>query len=540
MRWTAFSIVALFFLGLAFSHCGGNSNVIDTVACPIAPAVNKIAIADDYYNRKVQLKTRVFYRANEVHRAWLKKNRPDKTFGAFAKEVKESHRYGFNPKDYHITELETAVEELFDNRERTNADISSLDIRITASFFLFTTHLIEGRIRSKGVRPFTWERITPLENDIALLLKMESVSDLKKELAGLHPNDPQYDKLQKALEDYRKLSEADSLPPIPTTVNVRPGDTHKSIPSIRAKLNLIGYKVKTADDSELHDEDLTAAVKSFQLRHGLEPDGVIDPETARLINIPLARKAALISLNLERLRWRPHLRGEGDEIVINVPEYMLRVYRNNREKMRMRVVLGAEYTPTPVFHDTLQYIVFSPTWMVPRSIFENEFYPKLREQADDVSWQRFRFFKDGKEIDPTEEDWTDKKLDISSYSVVEKPGDANALGNVKFIMPNNFSIYLHDTPADKLFREESRALSHGCIRLEKPMDFAEYLLADKKGWDAEKIEEAMKSGEPLEVDLEKPYPVYIVYRTVWVDESDEIHFREDIYGHDERHLALLE
>jgi L,D-transpeptidase YcbB len=259
-----------------------------------------------------------------------------------------------------------------------------------------------------------------------------------------------------------------------------------------------------------------------------------------LLNTPVKHKTELIALNLERLRWLPHIKGEKDEIVVNVPEYMLRAYKNNRETLRMRVVLGAEFTPTPVFHDTLKYIVFSPTWAVPKSILAEEFLPKLREDPGHFDPARFRFFRDGEEIDPLEEDWEHDDLDIGAYSVVENPGDANSLGQVKFIMPNDFSIYLHDTPADHLFSREDRALSHGCIRLERPEDFAAYLLKGQQGWNEKKIAEAMKSEKPLQVDLEKDYPVYIVYRTAWVDNDGKVNFRDDIYGHDERHLAYLE
>jgi murein L,D-transpeptidase YcbB/YkuD len=208
--------------------------------------------------------------------------------------------------------------------------------------------------------------------------------------------------------------------------------------------------------------------------------------------------------------------------------------------MEMRVILGSEFNPTPVFHDTLKYIVFSPTWMVPNSIFANEFFPRLRENPSHYSTDRFKFYKNGVEIDPIYEPWTEDTIDATSYSVIEKPGNANSLGSVKFIMPNDFSIYLHDTPADILFDREERALSHGCVRLEYPVDLAAYLLSDQKTWNEKRINEAMEAGEPVKVDLEKPYPVYIVYRTAWVDDKGIVHFRNDIYGHDQRHLAYLQ
>jgi murein L,D-transpeptidase YcbB/YkuD len=256
--------------------------------------------------------------------------------------------------------------------------------------------------------------------------------------------------------------------------------------------------------------------------------------------MPVQEKAELISLNLERLRWHPHTTADNNEVVVNVPEFMMRIYSNKKAKLEMRVVTGTEFNATPVFHDTLKYIVFSPTWSVPKSIIEEEFLPKLKENAEHFGTERFRFYKDGQEIDPTIEDWTDDSMDVKAYKVVENPGPDNSLGRVKFIMPNDFSIYLHDTPASKMFALEERALSHGCIRLEKPVDFANYLLQDQPEWTTKKIKEAMEKGEPVQVNLNKPFPVYIVYRTVWVDKNNRLNFREDIYGHDQRQLARLQ
>lgn len=538
MRWTGGLIIALLLIvGIIFSRCGGEGNIIDTVATPIAQTVDKIKIANSYFNQRVQLKTRVYYRANEYRRSWLKKGRPDKMYKAFVDEVRESARYGFDPADYQIDALEKAVEDLYDNRKRTSADISELDIRITASFFLFTTHLIEGRVRYPGAKEFLWQRGMPLENDIALLVEMESGSDLRKKLDDLHPKDEQYTRLQDALEDYRKLAEADTLPPIPATLKVKAGASHEAIPVVRQRLRMARYTVPDTEDENTFDEGLVAAVKEFQEQHGLNPDGNLDRETMRFLNMSFEQKSEVIAVNLERLRWHPHVGGKGEEILVNVPEYMLRVYRNGNEKMKMRVVLGALYTPTPIFSDTLKYIVFSPTWTVPQSIFAEEFLPKLREDPGHFDVARFKFYKGKREIDPFEEDWNDKDLDSTKYLVVENPGEANSLGKVKFIMPNDHSIYLHDTPADRLFDREERALSHGCIRLEKPEDLAEYLLSDKD-WDEKKIQKAMQSEEPVQVDLAETVPVYIVYRTAWVEDG-KVNFREDIYGHDQRHLTHI-
>lgn len=540
MRWTASVFVfVILVLGGIFSKCGGDGNVIDTVATPIAATVEKLKIAEKYYNERVQLKTRMFYRANENQRVWLKKGRPDDIYKAFVEEVKESSQYGFQPEDYHISALQQDVETLYDNRKRTAEDISELDIRITGSFFLFTTHLLEGRVRYPGARAFLWEKGMPFDNDIALLLKMESGSDLRKEIAALHPTHPQYHKLQEALQEYRKLADADTLAPIPESLKVKSGERDSALILVRAKLQLLQYKIPDEKDPAAFDEALSRALAMFQADHGLEADGNLDKQTVGALNVPITRKVELLALNLERFRWHPRVQREGTAIIINVPEYMLRLYKNEKEKMRMRVILGAGFTPTPVFQDTLKYIVFSPTWTVPQSIFAEEFLPKLVEDAEHFNSERFLFFKEGKPIDPYEEEWDDKDLDPTLYRVIENPGEQNSLGRIKFIMPNNFAIYLHDTPADALFERDERALSHGCIRLEKPVELAEYLLSDQKEWDVPRIKQAMFADEPQQVDLTEEVPVYIVYRTAWVGEDDRVNFRDDIYGHDRRHLDHL-
>ncbi len=523
-----------------FSGCGKkNSSLIDTIACPIAPTVDKIRITDAYFNRKVQLKTKLLYGANGLNRVWLGRKKPNELYRAFVREIHASSAYGLEPEDYHIGEIEHAVEELYDNRKRTATEVSRLDIRITASFFLFTTHLIEGRIRYPGAKEFLWKRGMPLENDIVLLMKMQSVNDLRQVIDDLQPKDPQYKQLQKALAVYRELQEQDTFPPLPRDLYVKPGEPAEAIPLVRKKLRLTDYKDHNSDPTELYDEGMVNSVKRFQRRHGLTPDGIIGGETVSLLNIPPGHKVKLIALNLERMRWYPHIEGNKDEIIINVPEYMLRVYRNDKEKMAMRVVLGSEYHATPVFFDTLKYIVFSPEWIVPQSIFEKEFFPKLKVNPAYYDRERFRFYKKGREIDPLVEPWSDEETDSTAYRVIENPGDENSLGRVKFIMPNDFSIYLHDTPTVQLFSKEDRAYSHGCIRLEKPVELAAYLLSDQKGWNEKKIRAAMQSEEPLQAELKKPCPVYIIYRTVWVDDDDLVNFRKDIYGHDERHLARL-
>jgi L,D-transpeptidase YcbB len=537
----AISLGVIVTLSAIFWQCSKPeyAEVIDTVACPILPTAKKVKFESQYFQKKVIAKTKRFYEATNYKKAWLDQKQASKDFKAFVNEVMESYRYGINPDDYDIRDLEASIDQLYKNKKRTDDEISQLDIRVTTSFFLFTTHLLEGRIRNAGAADFIWKKGQPEEDDVMMLAKHQSANDLRKEIDKFHPKDPQYDKLREALKLYKDMSIADNIRAIAIKRKIKPGARDQAIVLIRKKLELTDYKGDSMPlDSLTYDKPLVEAVKNFQQRHGITADGIIDAETVRLLNIPLQNKAERIALNLERLRWRPHASTEKDQIIVNVPEYMLRVYRNNKKTLEMKAILGSEFNATPIFVDTLKYIVFSPTWNVPKSIMEEEFLPNLQANPEYYSTD-FKFFKNGVEVDPTEEDWKAEDINVGEYQVVQNPGNLNALGNVKFVMPNNFNIYLHDTPGDGLFRKRERALSHGCIRLEKPVDLAVYLLQDNDDWNKKRIMEAMQEVEPKTVNLKKPYPVHIIYRTVWVDDNGKVNFRDDVYGHDERQLSLI-
>lgn len=527
-----------------FLQCGSERGpaAIDTVATPIADIVARMEFSEPYFRQKVRQKTEIFYRANEYRWYWLGWTSPGRKFTALMEQIRSADTYGLTSTDYHIDILQHAVDTLYDQKRPSAQDISQLEVRISATYFLFTTHLLEGRIRYPGAKDFLWKRDTPLENDIALLLEADSPQELEQSLDNLHPDHPYYGRLKETLALYNRRIADDTLDPVSVQIELKIGTQHQEVVTLRRRLALNGVRTDIhAKDSDVFDEELAEQLAAFQRHHGLEPTGQADKSTLEELNTPIEERARQIALNLERLRWRPHLQSKNDEILVNVPEYKLRVFRDGKEKMQMRVVLGSAYTPTPIFHDTLKYIVFSPTWAVPQSIFEKEFLPKLREDPEHFAPERFEFYRNGKRIDPREEKWKKKKLDPSVYRVVETPGDQNALGKVKFIMPNDFSIYLHDTPAQALFSRDERALSHGCIRLEKPIDLALYILEETSGdhWNRKAITEAMNSGKPVHVDLNKPWPVYITYHTVRVDEEGNIFFFKDIYGHDRRQMQRL-
>jgi L,D-transpeptidase YcbB len=538
---TGLGAVALYFLINVFSGPRYPDELfIDSVATPMATIVRDINIDRPYYNEKVKKKTIRFYRETRTKTKWLEYKGPKRNYKAYATSIKEAAQYGLNPDHYDFKQIDKAVQTLFEKKDRTPQEVATLDVRITASFFLFTTHLIEGRIRTAGYSDYIWKRNIPKENDVELLQQNKS-GELTKLISELHPQHPQYEKLRDALQKYRKLENSTRIELTAGVLKgtIKPGKKHPAVPKIRARLVNTDLTPYQPDDSLLYDEKLLKAVKQFQKRHGLIADGIISSATMKYLYQSFKFKADLIELNLERIRWLPREIPE-DYVSINIPEYILRVYKNGKEDLQMKVVLGTEFNATPVFTDTMEYIVFNPTWNVPQSIMEGEFIPELQLNPLAFDPERFTIYKNGEIIDPEEEDWNSEDLDPTQYAMVENPGEKNSLGEVKFMMPNDFNIYLHDTPADNLFKKRKRAYSHGCIRLERPVEFAKYLLNfNKDSWNDEKITAAMAESEPKTVNLEKKFPVQIDYRTVWVDDDGLVNFREDLYGHDKRQLALL-
>lgn len=516
---------------------------MDTTRFPLLERLEVIQLDDAELTGKIRSKTQYFYQEKRLKTEWLELDAPLEQFYVFAKQVKEAYTYGLNPAHYHIDDLESAIQRLYLDPVRTADDVASLDIRITGSFFLFTTHLIEGRIPAEGNDEFIWMRDKPREDDIQLLLSIKSEEQMRSRLEELHPVHPQYQKLKDALSRYRRLADdprTRNLPSLQITERIKPGQRHNAIPLVRNRLRLTDLRDdKPDEDSLFYDDQLISAVKQFQARHGLLADGIIGPNTVKHLNVSLRKKVDLITLNLERLRWLPNDFPD-DYISVNVPEYKLHVYNRDKSVLDMKVVTGSSFTSTPVFSDTLEYIVFSPTWTVPYSIIESEIIPRLRKDSLYYHNRDYRFYRDGAEIDPSLEAWGTDDIDVFRYKVVQQPGPTNSLGLVKFIMPNNMYIYLHDTPADRLFERSERALSHGCIRLEDPIKFSRYLLSDHKDWDTKRIIDAMHKATPETVYLKRPFHVQIEYRSVWVDDDGLVHFRPDIYGHDERQLQRLQ
>jgi murein L,D-transpeptidase YcbB/YkuD len=327
----------------------------------------------------------------------------------------------------------------------------------------------------------------------------------------------QYALLKQYLVKYEAIQDAHGLPILKSDKRgYKKGDSSAFLAAIRTWFFLTG-DLSADTHSPIFDNDLEKAVLQFQQRSGLKTDSILTADVIYQMNRPLSYRIRQIIVNMERSRWIP-VNLYPDYEVVNIPEYALHVYEQNNLVWSMNIVVGKADHPTAIFSGNIHYVVFSPYWNVPNSILRNEVLPGIRRNSHYLA---------------------DHNMEWHEGGVRQKPGPDNSLGLVKFLFPNSYNIYLHDTPAKSLFGETKRAFSHGCIRLEDAQKFANYLLRQDTAWPAAKISEAMHSGKEQTVTLKSDHPVFIVYFTAWVDRQGRLNFRPDTYGRDIRLSALV-
>ena len=275
-------------------------------------------------------------------------------------------------------------------------------------------------------------------------------------------------------------------------------------------------------------------MKRFEERHRIEPDGIVDAATVNALNVPVEQRIRTIELNLERWRWLPDPM-PARHFIVNVPDFRLEAIEGGKPVLGMRVVVGAPDNKTPIFADQMTHVVFSPYWNVPAGIAKDETIPRAENDPGFLARNNMEVVgPSGEVVDPYRVDWSN----TSGLRIRQRPGSGNALGGVKFIFPNNFDVYLHDTNATRLFERIERGLSHGCVRVEEPHKLAQYVLRDQPEWTPEAIDAAMKSGQEKHVKLQEQIPVYILYKTAWVHDGG-VRFLKDLYGHDAAQAAKL-
>jgi len=421
----------------------------------------------------------------------------------------------------------------------SEADALRFDVALTVCIMRYISDLRIGKVNPKHF-DFGLD-VEAKKYDLPEFLKenVGDASDVAGVLAKVEPPYPGYQRTIQALHAYLEFAKEYGGNPLPAIQKtIAPGDSYSGVPQLSKLLRLVGDLSADANvsaDGTVYQAPLADAVRSFQRRHGRTPDGRITAQTLADLNVPLTNRIRQMQLTLERWRWLP-VGLHPAAIVANIPEFRLRAYDENyKVVLSMNVVVGKAYAhDTPVFTDTMQYVVFRPYWNVPYSIAKAEFLTRLARDPDYLAKKGFEVVNSGQDVVTSGAVTGDilAQLRAGKLYIRQMPGPKNSLGLVKFIFPNSSNVYMHDTPAQEFFAKSRRDFSHGCIRLEKPADLAVWVLRDTPGWDMDRVRAAMNGTPNQQVNLAHAIPVLIVYGTAIVTEDGIIHFYDDIYGHD--------
>jgi murein L,D-transpeptidase YcbB/YkuD len=489
----------------------------------------------------------VFYRQRQYAPAWFEEQSLTEQARELTEILRQARSEGLVPEDYHVSAIAALMDlqRIFNAYEELwNASaLARLDILLTNAFLRYATHLTLGRVDPAAVYPQEWRAVQRRADAVQVLRLSLDQGRVAEALADLVPAYPEYFQLRDYLARCRRLAEQGGWPQIPAGRTVNPGEEDWRIPWLRRRLVRVGDLDREPDsDPQVFDGETVAALMRFQQRHGLKTDGVLGPETVAALNVTVEERIRQIEINLERWRWLPKALGNR-YLLVNIAGFNLTVVENGAPVLKMAVVVGTPFRRTPVFSANLGYLIFSPYWNVPVTILREDKLPLIKADPDYlaahhyeiVSWQDFP----NRLLDPKALDWSGITASNFPGLLRQKPGPWNPLGRVKFMFPNDFSVYLHDTPDRHLFALEQRSFSSGCIRIERPFDLALYLLQGQKGWDARSIRKAMSSNLTRRVDLQRPIPVHILYQTAWVDGQGRLQTRQDLYQRDAALYAAL-
>jgi murein L,D-transpeptidase YcbB/YkuD len=472
-----------------------------------------------------------FYARRGYRPAW---ERPEQA-RALLSLVEESRTHGLDPADYHGDLLRRAA------AGATLSAEADRELVFTDALVRLAYHLRFGKANPRELYPdWNFSRTLGAIEPVPALEALVASARLGEAVERFAPQLVIYRELRAALARYRAIEAAGGWPQVAPGPTLDPGIRDPRVATLRARLAASGDLAQaTAADPELLDEQLDAAARRFQQRHGLEDDGRVGRQTIAALNVAVAQRIDEIRANLERLRWVAQDIA-GDFLIVDIAGFTASLYLDGNPAWHSRVVVGRPFRRTPAFRATMDHLVLNPTWTVPPTISREDVLPKLQRDPGYLAANDMRVVDNaGRTVDTATIDWSEYLARSFPYQIVQAPGAGNPLGQVKFMFPNSHSVYLHDTPAPELFRKAERAFSSGCIRIERPLELATLLLDDPVRWSAEALAAAIATGETRTVPVRRRVAVMLLYFTAAPYGDGDVQFRRDLYGRDARVLAAL-
>jgi murein L,D-transpeptidase YcbB/YkuD len=460
--------------------------------------------------------------------------------GEVIKALEASAEYGLLPRDYHLPAIQSLVRDksAFPEPERTAA----LDVLLSDGLLLYIHHRREGKVHPRELYPeFNFDRDHSADlQPVELMLQASIADNLAAFIDAQAPAADYYDQLRHQLARYRELEATGGWHSVPPGPTLRQGDRGARVAAIRMRLQVTGeLPAESSVTEDVFGPELESAVNRFQSRHGLATDGLVGKQTLAAMNADVHTRVNQLRLSLERLRWLEH-NSDTEFVAVNIASFQLAYIKNQAVVWVTRIVAGTPFRRTPVFRSLMTYVEFNPTWTIPPTILREDTLPAIRRNPDYLADRDISVIDtSGRKVDPGTINWNEMTSGMP-YSLRQEPGPNNALGLVKFIFPNPFSVYMHDTPQQSLFDKPMRGFSSGCIRVENPFHLVNLVLGDQENFSSVKLENILRSGRTQRVWLEKPVPVMILYLTATLGDAGEAAFYPDIYDRDAALLTVLD
>lgn len=529
-------VFLLFITTSAFASAGGDLNQSIRLFIGDKTIDSRYTIQEEYLYSGELLNH--FYLGRMFQPAWIRNNTLTQNGYDLLNYIRQVDKHGLEPLDYHLVLIEKLVEQARSIVPMSTEEMMHVDVLLTDAFIILGSQLYYGKVdpSKEGVN-WNMER-KAAEHRIDQKLEQALLkNDIAHSLDSLAPRYSSYWMMHKELDFFLGLNKQ-VWPEIRILETIHPGDSGIVIPMLRQRMIMLRYSL-TDSISLNYDEEFVNQIKLLQSDWGLNADGVIGDGTMAAINSDPGKLVGQLKVNMERFRWLPVQLTE-KYIIVNIANQRLDFIDRTDTLLSMRAIVGTNYRKTPVFGAKMTYLVFSPTWTVPSTILKEDVIPQLLKgpgylKQKDMILLRF----DGSQIAYNDINWSKISVDNFPYMVQQNPGPQNSLGRVKFMFPNSYDVYIHDTPSKGVFTKDDRAVSSGCIRAESPYDLALLLLSDMPEWTPEVIRKAMQQKKEKKVVLKTPVDVVVIYLTAWTDGEGRVQFRKDLYERDELLLKAL-